>query len=114
MKKIATLKKNYEFRKVLNKGQAYFGKHITVYIKQNGDLDENLLGIAINSKLCNAVKRNRIKRLIRENYAQINKFLKKGNSIVFIINKNVEVSEITYYTLKKDMEKIFKKAKLFI
>ena len=35
MKKINTLKKNYEFRYVLSKGQYYRGKCLTIYIKKN-------------------------------------------------------------------------------
>ena len=61
MKKKKTLRKNYEFKKVLTKGKMYAGEQILIYISQN-KLNENLIGIAISSKLCNAVKRNTIKR----------------------------------------------------
>ena len=67
MRKIKTLKKNYEFQNVLSKGKFYVGKQITIYISTN-KLDENVIGIAVSTKACNAVKRNHIKRLIRENY----------------------------------------------
>ena len=67
MKKINTLKKNYEFRYVLSKGQYYRGKCLTIYIKKN-KLNKNIIGIAINTKMGKAVKRNAVKRLIRENY----------------------------------------------
>ena len=59
MKKKKTLRKNYEFKKVLTKGKMYAGEQILIYISQN-KLNENLIGIAISSKLCNAVKRNTI------------------------------------------------------
>ena len=32
MRKINTLKKNYEFKYVLSKGKYYYGKFITIYI----------------------------------------------------------------------------------
>ena len=67
MKKKKTLRKNYEFKNVLTKGKMYAGKQILIYISKN-KLNENLIGIAISSKLCNAVKRNNIKRKIKENY----------------------------------------------
>ena len=37
MKKTLMLKKNYEFRNVLNRGKYYSGRYIEVFIKQNGN-----------------------------------------------------------------------------
>ena len=97
MKKKKTLRKNYEFKNVLTKGKMYAGKQILIYISKN-KLNENLIGIAISSKLCNAVKRNNIKRKIKENYR------------LFLWNKNTEIDELNFHTIKKDMENIFSKA----
>ena len=69
----------------------------------------NRLGIAISSKLCNAVTRNRIKRLVRENYYIYNKICKQGYDIVFILNKNCNIDKITFYLVKKDLENAFLK-----
>ena len=33
MRKINTLKKNYEFKYVLSKGQYFHGKFVTIYVK---------------------------------------------------------------------------------
>ena len=106
-----TLKKNYEFKNVLNKGNFYVKKQIIIYIKQNNK-KENYIGIAINAKLCNAVKRNKIKRLIRENYKTFNSNLKKGYNIVFLWNKNVSVEDASYTIIGKDMEEAFIQAGL--
>ena len=111
MRKIKTLKKNYEFQNVLSKGKFYVGKQITIYISTN-KLNENIIGIAVSTKACNAVKRNHIKRLIRENYRLIKNDLKKGNNIVFLWNKKVKAEEANYYTIKKDMNKLLQKANL--
>ena len=61
MKKMKTLKKNYEFKNVLTKGKFYIGKQITIYITKNSQYTNNF-GIAISKKTCNAVKRNLLKR----------------------------------------------------
>ena len=111
MKKKKTLRKNYEFKKVLTKGKMYAGEQILIYISQN-KLNENLIGIAISSKLCNAVKRNTIKRKIKENYRFDENKIKKGNNIVFLWNKRIDVSTVDFYTIKKDMENIFDRAGL--
>ena len=111
MKKKKTLRKNYEFKNVLTKGKMYAGEQILIYISPN-KLNENFIGIAISSKLCNAVKRNNIKRKIKENYRFFENKIKKGNNIVFLWNKRINVSKLDFYTIKKDMENIFDKAGL--
>ena len=111
MKKIRTLKKNYEFRNVLNKGKFYYGRQILVYIDRN-KLNENVIGIAINTKLGKAVKRNHVKRLIRENYYSKKKLLKNGYNIVFVWNKKIDIKQANYHIIKEDMENIFARAKL--
>ena len=64
MKKINTLKKNYEFSNVIKRGNYHVKKQIIVYITKNNK-NKNIIGIAISTKLCNAVNRNKIKRIIR-------------------------------------------------
>lgn len=109
MKKIKTLKKNYEFQNVLTKGKFYIGKQITIYVAENKQ-QFNRIGIAISKKTCNAVKRNHIKRKIRENYRLIQNELKKGYNIVFLWNKKTSVEKADFYIIKDDMKNAFKKA----
>ena len=106
-----TLKKNYEFENVLKKGKFYIGKQITIYITCHKD-NVNKFGIAISRKTCKAVRRNHIKRKIRENYRLIENQLKKGHHIVFLWNKKVEVKQANFHVIKKDMEKLLSKAGL--
>ncbi len=109
MKKIKTLKKNYEFQNVLNKGKFYIGKQITVYIAKNRE-EANRIGIAISSKTCHAVKRNNIKRKIRENYRLMANKLTQGHNIVFLWNKKVPIEQIDFHTINQDMTNAFSKA----
>ncbi len=111
MRKIKTLKKNYEFQNVLSKGKFYIGKQITIYITKN-KLNTNVIGIAVSTKTCNAVKRNRIKRLIRENYRLIKNDLVQGYNIVFLWNKRDLVKNASFEIIQKDMNKLLKKAEL--
>ena len=113
MRKLETLKKNYQFRNVLTKGKFFYGKQIIVYIRKN-KIDRNRLGIAIHTKLAKAVKRNRLKRLIRENYRLVAKRLLPGNDIVFLWNKKIEYQEADFFQIQKDMEKVFRKAGILI
>lgn len=105
MKKTTMLKKNYEFKYVLTKGKRYSGKYIDIYYKRN-NLRENKLGIAVSSKVANSVQRNKIKRLIRENYRRIEEEIGIGNSFVILWKKNRNIEEATFFNIGQDFEKI--------
>lgn len=105
------LKKNYEFRKVLSNGKFFYGKFVNAVIMDNGK-NFNFLGLALSSKLGKAVKRNRMKRLIRESYYFFEQDIKIGKSIVFLWNKNVSAENINFFDIKSDMKNIFGKAKI--
>ena len=111
MRKIKTLKKNYEFKNVLKRGKFYIGKQISIYVLKNNK-KSNVIGIAVGIKQCGAVKRNRIKRLIRENYRLIKDDLRQGYDIVFLWNKKGESEEANYYIIKNDIIKLLQKANL--
>ena len=70
------LKKNYEFKSVLSKGKYYTANNIEAFIVENRK-DFNLLGLAISTKIGKAVKRNMIKRLMRESYRNLENYIKR-------------------------------------
>ena len=111
MKKTKMLKKNYEFKKVLSKGKYYSGKNIEAFIKDNNK-NCNFLGLAISIKTAKAVRRNKIKRLIRENYKILESQIKSGKSIVFLWKKKANIENATFDNIKDDMNNIFCKANI--
>lgn len=113
MKNTDTLKKNYEFKRILNKGKYCTGNYIECFFQRNNK-NINLIGIAISSKLAKATKRNRIKRLIRENYRNIEENLKKGYSFVFLWKKQQNIENASFNNIKKDIKKIFKEMDMYI
>ena len=113
MKKTKMLKKNYEFKNVLSKGKYYSGKNIEAFIKDNNK-NYNFLGLAISVKTGKAVRRNKIKRLIRENYKILEPQIQNGKSIVFLWKKKVDIENATFVNIKSDMNNIFEKANIKI
>jgi len=113
MKNTKMLKKNYEFRNVLSKGRYYSGKYIEAFIKKNNK-KKNLLGIAIGVKIAKAVKRNKIKRLIRESYKENETKINYGNDIIFLWKKKADTQNANFKNINSDIIKIFDKANLYI
>lgn len=111
LKNTEIIKKSYEFRTVLKKGFSYRGFLFDIFIKKNGK-QNNRLGIAVSKKAGNSVKRNYIKRLIRENYKLIEKELSLGNSIIIMWKKTADFSDFDFYSIKKEINLLFEKSKL--
>ena len=112
MKKTVMLKKNYEFKKVLSRGRFFKGKIIEIVILNNPK-EINFLGIAISKKNGKAFQRNRIKRLIRESYRNIENNIVIGKDIVILVKRTVSLSsQIKYKDIFLDMIDIFDRAKI--
>lgn len=114
MIKTDTLKKNYEFKIVLTKGNYVSGRYVECFFLNNHLKEKNLIGIAISSKIAKAVTRNRIKRIIREAYKEIEEKIITGKSFVFLWKKNLDVSNATYINIKTDILNIMKEIGVFI
>lgn len=113
MKRTVTLKKNYEFKKVLTRGTYFSGKYIEAFITRNSQ-ERNNIGVAIGVKLAKANKRNRIKRLVRENYRLLEEKLKVGYNIVFLWKKKASVEEAEFKKVKKDILKILQESGILL
>lgn len=108
MKNTEMLKKNYEFRFVLTKGKYYSGKYIYAFCIKN-NLGKNRIGIAIGTKTGKAVKRNYLKRLIKESYRLNEENAGIGKNIVFSIKNKTNIDEISFKLVQNDMIEILKK-----
>ncbi len=109
MKKTEMLKKNYEFKNVLKRGKYYSGKYIEAfYIKNN--FNKNKIGIAVGTKIAKAVKRNYLKRIIKEAYRINESKAGVGKNIVFLVKKKVDIDDITFNKVEKDILEIIEKA----
>lgn len=113
MKKTIMIKKNYEFKILFSKGKFYHGEFIHMYIKQTNQ-DINKFGIAVSKKQGKAVKRNYIKRLIRENYKNFESSIKTGTNILIVINKNKDIKDISFKDIEENFLRTLKKANVLV
>lgn len=89
------------------------GEFIHFYIKGT-DKSFNKLGIAVSKKDGKSVKRNRIKRLIRENYKNFEERIKLGTNILIVINKERNIEEISFKDIEGNFYRTLKKANVLV
>lgn len=108
---IITLKKNYEFRRILSKGRYISGKLMSMYILPNS-LNVKKVGFAIGKKAGKSVERNRIKRLLREGYRLQASSIKNGYNIVIVWRNRKIAKECTLDEIYREIEFLTDKLKL--
>lgn len=113
MNKTTIIKRRYEFKNLYTKGQRYFSRNITLYILKN-KYDHNRFAIAVSKKCGKAVKRNKIKRIIRENYKNFEEKIITGSDILISVSKNIESDNVDFYEIQKELYSLFNKANLLV
>lgn len=104
------IKRNFEYQKVRRKGTSYRDGVFILAIYKNG-LARHRLGVSVgSSKVSQASKRNRIKRLIRETY-RLNKFrLQGGPYDIVIAMGRAPGAKLDYSEVEHRIQMLLKKA----
>lgn len=94
----------------LRTGSRFFVSDVLVFYSKKNDLGHDRLGIAISKKYGNSVKRNRIKRLVRESFRLQNiKFF--GVDFVVSVNlRKVKKESLSYQDVESQVRKSFDNA----
>ena len=83
MKKAVTLKENYEFRRMYQRGKSAVSGSMVVYCRKNR-LGHNRLGLTASTKLGHAVVRNRCRRRLWEVYRLNTPALRQGYDLILV------------------------------
>ncbi len=97
MKFTASIKKNYEFRRLYSKGKSAATPLLVVYVRKTRK-DTNQLGITVSTKVGKAVVRNRIRRRLREIYRLNESRIDRGLQLVVVAR--VRASAASYRQLE--------------
>ncbi len=100
------IRKSSEFKEVFDKGKRLHTEHYTIVCAPNS-LGFPRLGLVIGKRCGNALKRNRIKRVLREVFRQ-NKTLFDSLDILIIGKKNSEVPD--YIRAKEEITEAIRMA----
>ena len=110
-RRIQTLKENHLFSRAYRKGRCFSGKYVALYVLNNNrDKDQNKLGITVSKNRGNAVKRNRVKRIIREAYRVFHPFIKEGHIIVIVARQPCVEAHVS--VVVSELEVLLSKAAL--
>jgi ribonuclease P protein component len=86
-------------------------KHFVVILKKNR-LGTTRLGVAVGKNTGNAVKRNRVKRLVREFFRLHRSYFPQGYDIVVAAKKDARYFDL--WKIKEELEKVVFNKKLRI
>ena len=98
------LKKEKDFNLVFNKGKRIYSENLTMIYFQSKEIKA---GFAVSKKHGGSVKRNRIKRLLRESFRSFTPQIRQNFFFVFIPKVREEYSLIKF---KENMKFLLKKA----
>ena len=94
------LKKKKDFQAVYSRGKSYANRFLVLYVFRSKEF-QGKVGFAAGRKLGNAVKRNRIKRLLRESYRLHQDGIEEGISLLLVGRKAALTARC------QDLEKAF-------
>lgn len=105
MKNTQSLKLNRDFRRAY-KGDNFVGGYTVAYIRKNR-YPFNRLGLTVSKAAGKAVRRNRVKRLMRESYRLMEDDIQMGYDII-IVARNRAIGK-SQSQIQKDIEYSMKK-----
>lgn len=105
-----SITENRIFLRLYKKGKFYVGKFMVLYVAPNRSATDRL-GITASKKVGKSNRRNRIRRLIKENYRLYEEFVKPGFDLVFVARENETLPD--FHEVRKEMKYLMKKLEVF-
>lgn len=107
MKLTQPLRMNYEFSRVYSKGRYLAGRHVVLhYLRRSGRI--NRLGVTASRKIKGSVRRNRIKRLLRESYRLYEDNLTVGYDLILVGRDSAVLPD--YRTVSQEVQNLLQRS----
>ncbi|QQZ09451.1 ribonuclease P protein component [Heyndrickxia vini] len=112
MKKSYRIKKNIDFQKVFKQGKSYANRQFVIYVLKKENQKNFRIGLSVSKKIGNAVKRNEIKRYLRQCFHELEGNIKRDNDYVIIARK--PAAEMNFHEVNKSLQHVLKVAKVLV
>jgi len=83
------LSRSAEFERVYRQGRSLANRHLVLYTFPNASARRARLGLSVSRKVGGAVERNRVKRLLREAFAQVEHDLSPEQDVVVVARPEI-------------------------
>lgn len=109
MQNTVSLTENREFKRIYNRGKSVVNHLLVLYYVEN-ELPFNRLGITVSKKIGKAVVRNKVRRVIKENYRLKESHIREGYDIIFVTR--VQGKDASYKQISSAMDNLLKRTGL--
>ncbi len=106
MRQTISMKENHLFRRLYARGKSAAESCVAVYVRRNGR-DHNRLGLTVGVKVGKAVRRNKVRRRIREAYRIHEHQLSTGWDIVVVAR--VKAAFAPYAQVERELLRLLDK-----
>ncbi|MCP8617205.1 ribonuclease P protein component [Salirhabdus salicampi] len=110
MRKKYRIKKNEEFQKILNKGRSFANRQFVLYYLEKKGQSHFRIGLSVGKRIGNAVKRNEIKRYIRQAFQELEQEIK--HEYDFIVIARQPAKDLNFFEVKKSVSHVLYKSNL--
>lgn len=107
MKKINIVKESKDFQKIIKNNKSFRTKYFYIY-KQNHEENIYHFGLSVGKKIGNAVRRNKVKRQLREILSK-NHYQKNFDCIIIVKR---EINDADFQKIQEDLNFALKKLSL--
>ena len=111
LKKQNRLKKRYQFNYVYRAGEHFSGKFLVLYVTPSKTKDIKV-GLAVTKKIGHAVKRNLVRRRLREIIQKQLPNLKQNYNIIVVTKEGI--LDASFTDIELDFVKLTKRANILV
>jgi ribonuclease P protein component len=106
------LRRSSDFERVRRRGRTVTSRLLVLSVAPNG-LGHNRYGFAVSRRVGKAVRRNKVKRWLREAVRRLHPSLQQGYDLVFVARGALAEETVTYHEVAADVASLLRRAGLW-